>query len=445
MGDTLDELPDCMAPYITFGELNQPVPAIPGPFRLVGSSEGTLDANLTFRWVPSIALGFEGLFSHPHPALDAQPWFLEADGQLKVRVPVLITRVTLGGKSSRVRGVVQEGFHVGESAFDVLRFSLANFPDYIGVPVRYGRNDSRGVMTARLKATAEHGKLNLDAIPEAGELRMAASREGGFVISHVGEWRPLSGRMTNAEAEAALEMLHFWFGLLRGAWSGPLFPQGLLEGNVMWRQFASWKLGERRNVTSWIPQRTPLDVSGLFAGFVRRWNDSAWRGPLKSSISWLVEANSSHTALESKIVLAQIALDLLAWVHLVEIQRLHSRRAFRNLGSAGRLRVLLNHIGVPTTVPEYLTHLPSLHQGNAVDGPWVITRVRNALVHATKGKRAVVESLDGHHLLECSQLALQYLELALLAICGHSGHYARRGWRGWKGEDEVLVPWAKTG
>jgi hypothetical protein len=49
--------------------------------------------------------------------------------------------------------------------------------------------------------------------------------------------------------------------------------------------------------------------------------------------------------------------------------------------------------------------------------------------------------VTGPHLAECSQLALQYVELALLAICDHDGHYARRGWKGWKGDDEVLVPW----
>jgi hypothetical protein len=51
---------------------------------------------------------------------------------------------------------------------------------------------------------------------------------------------------------------------------------------------------------------------------------------------------------------------------------------------------------------------------------------------------------SGVQLWECSQLALQYVELVLLAVCGHGGLYARRGWRGWKGEDEIVVPWGTT-
>lgn len=444
MSDTFDHLPARVTPYVILGELNQPVPVVPGPFRLVGATEGSLDADLTFRWVPSTAVAFEGSYSHPYLDLDAQSWFLQSDNPQSFEVAVLMTHVTPGMESSHVRGVVHKDFSLGESPFEVLRFSLANFPDYIGAPVQYEHNGRRGFMAARLQTSAGNGLCRVDEIPEARELRKCARRDAGFVISHVGEWLLSPGQMNVTEAKATLEMLHFWFGLLRGAWSGPLFPEGLVDGKVIWRHFAPWKLEESREVTTWMPRRKPLDLSALFSGFVQRWSDPAWRGPLKSSISWFVEANSSRTALESKIVLSQVALELLAWVHVVETQGLHRRADFKDLFAADRIRALLLHIGVPATVPDYLTHLLSLQRGKASDGPGVITWVRNALVHATEEKRAVIGSLDGSHLLECSQLALQYVELAILAVCGHSGYYARRGWTGWKGDDEVVVPWGRT-
>jgi len=327
----------------------------------------------------------------------------------------------------------------------VLRFSLANFPDYIGAPVRYQRNGNHGFARVRLQTSADIGLCRVDAISEVSELRERASRDAGFVISHVAEWLPPSGQMTAVEAEQTLDMLHFWFGLLRGAWAGPLFEQGLAHGEVVWRQFAHWKVSESREVTTWMPERRPLDLSTLFAGFARRWDTPAWRQPLKSAISWFVEANSPRTARETSIVLSQVALDLLAWVHLVETQRVHSRTDFERLSAAGRIRVLLQHVGVPAALPDYLTHLPSLQNGDAFDGPGIITRVRNALVHSTEDNRAVTKLLDGLQLLECSQLALHYVELALLAVCEYSGHYARRGWVGWKGDDEAVVPWGGAG
>ncbi|MHB1326176.1 MAG: hypothetical protein ACYC0L_08250 [Thermoleophilia bacterium] len=444
ISNPFEDIPARVIPYITLDDLNQPVPAIPGPFRIVGGSlKGILESDLVFRWVPSRAVTFEGSCSLPSIDLETQ-WFLESDDP-SFKVPVLITSTALGPVPTTVRGILREPLSLGDAPFEVLRFSLANFPDYIGAPVRYEQGDSNGGMLGRLHANAGAGECRVDVIPEASDLRKAAERDSGFVISHVGEWLPSSGRMTVAEAEATLDMLHIWFGLLRGAWSGPIFPQGCVDDEVVWRRFAAWNLDESRDVTTWMPQRTPLDLSEMFTGFLERWNDPAWQSPLRCSVSWFVEANSPGTALESRIILAQVALELMAWVQLVEIQQLHSRSAFKRLSAAGRIRDLLQQIGVTTAVPDYMTHLPSLYQGDAFDGPGVITRVRNALVHATEDNRSVIGSLDGITWHECSQLALQYIELVLLAICGHNGHYARRAWKGWKGDDEVLVPWVATG
>jgi len=78
------------------------------------------------------------------------------------------------------------------------------------------------------------------------------------------------------------------------------------------------------------------------------------------------------------------------------------------------------------------------------NGPEVITWLRNSLVHSSDKKRGEMKSLEGMVWYQCSQLALQYLELALLWICGYRGNYARRAFKGSKGEDEVLVPWADS-
>lgn len=445
MTEDFKDLPNRISPYILLDELNQPVPVASGPFRLIGATDGVLHSDLVFRWVPSTVVEFDGSYEQPQVDLDGPPWSLVSDGEQPFTTPVLITHTTFGFQSSEVRGITQKPFDIGAGPFDQLRFSLSNFPDYIGAPVQYERNGNRGFMAGRLETIAEQGRCQVDEVPEAAELVKQAGRDAGFVLSHVGRWVPASGSMTVQDAEAVVRMLHFWFGFLRGAWAGPLFPQGLVDGHVVWRQFASWKLSESREVRTWFPQRKPIDLSSLFTGFVRHWHDPQWQRPLISAISWFIEANASRTALESRIVLAQVALDLLAWVHVVETDRLHSRTDFKRLSAAGRIRVLLHRVGVPAAVPGHFTHLSSLLQGDAFDGPGVITKVRNSLVHSGEDRRGDSQVVSGMHLVECSQLALQYVELGLLAICGHNGHYARRGWHGWKGDDETLVPWHQAG
>lgn len=445
MSSTREDLPERVKPHVVMRSLNEPVRVLPGPFRFKGEAGGVLDSGLTFRWTPSPALVFDGPCSQATVSLNASPqWVLQAEDP-DFEVPVLLTSVSQGSEGARIQGIINKLFSLGDSPLQSVRFCLANFPSYIGAGVKYEQQGISGAMMGRLRVVSELGECVLDPIPETRELGKMARRDSGWVVTHVGEWRPAAGEMTVLEAQEALEMLHLWFGFLRGAWTGPLFPQGILHDQVVWRQFGPWELDESRSVSTWMPEQKCLDLSDLFTGFVRRWKDPAWRSPLVYSVHWLVEANAPVVGLEPTIVLSQIALEMLAWVVIVETQQLHSRRDFDHLSAAGRMRVLLQHIGVPTTLPDYMHTLPSLCQRDSPDGPGVITRVRNALVHAAEDNRAVLGALDGMTLFECSQLALQYVDLAILAVCGHSGSYSRRAWRGWKGDDEVPVPWAATG
>ena len=287
MEDSLEDRPPRIEPYILVKDLSERVPIAPGPFKLVGLTRGVLDGELAFRWHPTTAVEFDGKYDQPHPTLEHSDWTLESEGSTVFKVPVLVTNISHGGDISAVRGIVQEPFNIGTGPFNRLRFCLANFPDYIGDVIRYQTEGGSGVFAGRLQTTCDAGECRLDGISEVAELVKRASRDPGYVLSHVGEW-------------------------VRSAWAGPLFPQGVSEGELVWRQFASWKLGETREVQTWLPQRRPLDLSSLFRGFVERWHDPIWRDPLISAISWFLEANSSRIAAESKITLAQVALELLS-------------------------------------------------------------------------------------------------------------------------------------
>ena len=307
----MKDVPERIRPYKSVTDVNQPIHVASGSFRLAGATDGALSGELVFRWLPSSALEFEGSYACPDPDIAATEWFLESEGELPFRVPVFLTHVTPSTHASTVRGIVRQGFSVGHGPFDTLRFCLVNFPEYIGMPVRY-EADGCGGFAGRLHLRADVGECRVDEIPETATLVKRAKRGAGFAISHVGQWIPASGQVTPLQAEALIRMLHVWFGLLRGAWAGPLFPEGSSGDTVVWRQFAAWRIGERPAAPTWFPQRTRLDLSPAFRGFVRLWNDPTWQDALNSAISWFVEANSPGVVSETRIVLAQVALELLA-------------------------------------------------------------------------------------------------------------------------------------
>lgn len=443
MSNRFQDVPPRVAPYLETPAPSQSILLLRGPFELTGPDSGRLDADLVFEWVPSTQVAFEGTCAIQSIDLDGD-WALESR-EPPFTVPIFISSTSMMTSPTPIRGFVAKPVAFGCDCFEAVRFCLVNFPDYIGDPVRFESAGGDGVMRGRIRVTCDLGECRVDEIHETKDVVKVAKREGGFVISHVGEWLPSSGRLTSSEADSVLEMLRIWFGLVGASWSGPVFPEGVADGQTVWRKFAPWRLGDGKFVSTWMPQRTPLDLSDGFDGFVRRWNDPTWQAPLRSAVSWLVEANAPGKAIESRVILSQVALELLAWVFVVETERLQSRSDFKRISAAGKIRSLLQALDIPTTLPDYMPELPRLVDNDAFDGPGVVTRVRNALVHAAEDNRNTIASMDSVLWFECSQLALQYVELSLLAICGHTTQYAHRGWRGWKGDDEVSVPWVRAG
>jgi len=440
----LDDLPNRTLPYIAMTALNEPIEIVAGSFQLFLPNEGTgrIDGHLRFRWLPSTAMEFEGGYSGPPVNLLAQEDVSLRIEEMGLDVPVLITNAQGGRSPQQIRGVFRRAATVCTAAnVDHVRFSLVNFPEYFGNVVRYEVDRTWGRFSGRLGISSPDFVCTVDGIPEIRELHRAANRDAGFVISHVGEIRPLHGRLDTKGIDDLLDVLHLFFGFLCGTWSGPVFPEGFTGNERTWKQFAAWKLYETGAVPTWLPQANPLELNGLFSGFLEKCSDPSWRSTLRKALGWLVQANSSLVAHETKIVMAQITLELLAWVELVENRRLHSRSDFGRLSAAGRIRSLLHHLNIPSGVPLHCQELMSLQDGEAFDGPGILVRLRNALVHATGDSRALTSSLSGLHLWTAGQLALQYVELAILALCGYQGKYARRAWRGWRGEDEAFVPW----
>jgi hypothetical protein len=432
-------LPARLEPYLRLTTVNQPVHVAQGPLTLVGAGETfRLDSDLTFKWNPAVGVVFEGHCPGGWLDVAVNEWTVAFGADPAHRAPCSLRNVSIKPEGSSVQGTLKGHLVVGSGSCQTVRFCLTNFPSYLGLPVR--TDAGGGWARSRIEAVSAIGTLRLDEVEGADKLRKEAIGQRGFAITHVGEWVPTTPSTSLEEARDAMRMLQYWFGFLCGAWCGPVFDEGLTDGQISWRHFTRWKVTEGRNGSSWLPRVTPLDLNSTFAGFVSRWTDEAWQGPMISAIAWLVEANNTR-AIESRILLGQVALELLAWVWLVERQQLHSRGDFGRLSAAEKIRALLHHARVQTALPAHMASLMPLINSDAFDGPGVSTHVRNALVHSHEHNRAKVATLTGEQLFECAELNMQYVELALLAVCGHSTHYALRGWKGWQGDDEVLVPW----
>lgn len=445
--EKIKTLPERIKPTILTRSLNeQIVIASEGLLLRVGenSQPDYLDGELHFNWIPSSSVEFTGKYKGSPPSLEEENCALLIP-EIPGEIPVMLTNISISNIGFTVRGVLKgEAVYKTRKKADRVKFHLANFPDYLGQPIRTENMSALTVFRGRFTFENQDYFGTIDAIPETKALRKEHNKKGGFFVSHVGEIKPKNNcGFTAKQINSICLDLYFYFSFCRGARTDLIFPIGLFENDIVWKQYAPWSTGTPRKVTSWFPTLKLITKCDLFPGFIEKFNNSTLRIPLIHAIHWYVEANKPESIDTTRIVLTQVALEMLAWSILVELKKKYSPNKFKKLAAEEKLRNLLLELKIPTTIPNHLDELQKFTHKSIqnMDAPGIFTSIRNAYVHSTPSKRKVIDELDGLQLWQLAQMSIGMLELVILAICNYSGYYAQRGWRQYKGDDEVKVPW----
>ena len=157
--------------------------------------------------------------------------------------------------------------------------------------------------------------------------------------------------------------------------------------------------------------------------FDQLWARGEWREPLQKLIYLYVEANDRPP--DVGLVLAQAALEQMAWHLLVNDRRVLSRGGFAKLSAADQLRRLVKTCVIPLDTSSALKHLAGVKTTGTqhADGPYWIARLRNDFVHPPRGGQSARTS---GRIVDAWLLSVWYLELALLSLMGYSGEYRSR-------------------
>ena len=163
---------------------------------------------------------------------------------------------------------------------------------------------------------------------------------------------------------------------------------------------------------------------------------------MRAALYWYVAANDRGTGIgvDAGLILAQTALQHLAWTYCVQDRKMVSAHAFgrRGLSAADRIRLLATALDIPTDLPASLRLLHAKRGSKWDDGADVITGIRNSLVHPAKKS----ELVEGSY-YEAWKLSLRFLDLVFLRLLGHEGECANRLAQRMVGEVET-VPWARS-
>ncbi|MCL5734248.1 MAG: hypothetical protein M1274_01450 [Actinobacteria bacterium] len=318
---------------------------------------------------------------------------------------------------------------------------LCNFSNYLGAPVS---TQTGGWVAGRLSLSDDEWDIDIDPVPDLQKIQGAVKASGGYAMTHVCR----VARRDRAEflPPGPLDQLLRFLSFARGAWSGLFLPVGLdRQGARAWDGWVCQKTRSYVDLSNWFPVHDAQPFARTYEKFSGLWPDPDARRTLSLGIAWYVHAVSSGE-LEARIIHAIAGLELLAYFVLVHWSDgpACAGGTFDNLESEKRIRRLLGACGIPATLPFQLSECNALIRGphgwKHRDGPEVISWVRNSVSHPVP-KLALTSGI----MHEAHQLALQYIELAILRLLEYRGPFSNRvRWLAgdvWQGQYDQ-VPWA---
>lgn len=335
------------------------------------------------------------------------------------------------GLSGFISGLTQGSAGDGDSpSIAEVRFLVANLPFFIGEALHATRSRSEGgkeetYWRGRLTLRATDWLIDLDLRIDHEAVYARLKEQGGFEITHIGLLRRWSGTpFSGRAAEEVLDALGDFLGLACGAWAPPVAAVGLDDDDqCIWMELKRrWTSPWRSHLRAFDLQRHEL--GDAFACYFARRNDVTWKGPLRVATQIYVEANGPITA-DTSLVLAQSVLELISWVRFVDELGTSRAEDFDGLRASERLRELLGWLEVEPGIPAQQAALVSESANQRwADGPHAIGAMRNALIHPRQRERLLRTPTTAR--IELQELALWYVELALLRLIDFNGAYFNR-------------------
>jgi hypothetical protein len=394
-----------------------------------GKSTVTAPGRMTTVWLPSPRVEFH-VDALALMGLGPEPLELRVRGGTE-HGSAYVTRVGTTATGHETLGFVQSPVERGLGKnLSKVRFHIANFPDYRGVTVTGRRSSVR----ARVQIEAGDWVIRLDAREGLHGLATELRKTGGYLVTHVGDIARLDGADFDVEeARPVLDALGNLLSFSSGGRTSPFLSIGYDRND-----HAVWRTWEAPVVTTWAARvgwfnaGDPTCLDRVFAGLLPKWTDPHQHEVLRRTIYLHSEAN--RRGIEPALIIAQAALEVLAWQILVLEKATISRAAFDVLPAADMLRLLLTVSEIPLAIPSELRNLVSFAKArSAADGPQALTLIRNSWVHPPK--KSFVRG--GYEVGDAWYLAQWYVELALLRWLGYEGTYVSRV----KHQVES-VPWA---
>jgi len=403
------------------------------------------DAKIFMRFIPKLDLIIEA---------NAYEFFgtLLAEKEIEVNFPsiqlstkFLIKRTSIR-KSYEIIAIPQkEPLFIGShSETKKVIFHVLNFPEFHGTSdvtvVEKNRIGRRGQVILE----ADGWKITITAVRNLKSLYKSLKSDGGYIITHVGHIERVdNSKFISDKSSKIIDALHYFLSFSAGFFTGPILTLSLNEKDE--RLYEEWYCGLKSpytSVLSWFDISHGQLLEAVFPGFLKKWKNKIWNEPIEVAIYWYLRSNTMEGGTDGAIILAQSALELLAYTYIVEDKKIYSYKDFKIKSAAEKIKLLLSSLNIPLNIPLDLNSLLNLGKKFNWDGPQAFSEARNFLVHPGQKRKRLAKIKSPLPLAEVWKLGLWYIELILLNFFGHTGVYAERIKNSQIVGDVSPVPWA---
>lgn len=320
-------------------------------------------------------------------------------------------------------------------------FHLFNFPRFIGRKTRIETSSSVHFLNY-IELKNSEWETVIHELASTKDAFDKIKKKGGLQLTYIAELRTSNNEEYSYENyREQIKLISAFLSFVQGFWFWPVCSTGLDKNNsVLWREWSSPNSASTP-AYSWFCIHNAGQAEQLFPLFSELWNTSIdWKDTLKTSIYWYTQASlgGKGMGIDSSIILAQSALERLAYHYLVNHKKSISDKGFNDLRASDRFRLFFSSLNMPLEIPDYTPRIKSnASKLNWVDAPHALTFIRNSLVHPKIKNKTELQGcyIDGWKMI------LWYLELSILALCGYRGTYSNRLNKKWTGQVET-VPWA---
>ena len=328
-----------------------------------------------------------------------------------------------------------------KSRIDSLVFHLLNCPELSLPNSKESTGNGGWSAISIITLSWKDWIVEFKSIPKLDETIKQLRDNGGFGLTHVGAMRKKDNSTFKIEDIGQLRdgfscFMDFVVG--RSCW--PCFCVGYQDGAKTYEDwgttFSRWYSPMTWGTGDWKQSKASETLEVLFPLFMEFFNQEQTKGALSECISWYLSTTEpGRPHIDQALILLQAGIERMSYEYAVNQKKLIHKTGFKDLRASDRFRMLFSSLGIPLDIPIELSDLTNLaKQLNWEDVPHSLTEIRNAVVHPEHKRKGQIKDIY----YDAWRVAIEYLELSILAFCGYTGQYYSR-----IKEQNINVPWKK--